>query len=192
MAVVTGSGRVLAVDHGETRVGLALSDEGRRLSSPLVTLRNRGTRSIVAAVAEQVRTHGAVWVVVGDPVSLDGTVGERARRVRAFARRLAAALARESPPVPVFLWDESGSTEFATRLIHERGHTIRKARRRGALDRIAAARVLQEFLDAGCPAVDRVTPDSTADSQPHSSSSPLPAPGLAGPARSPAGEEPRP
>lgn len=148
-------GPVLALDYGDARVGLAASDDLRWIARPLETVRHRGIAALCALVAHRVGELGVGLVVVGDPISMDGTVGPRSLRTRRFAGRLAAAL-----PVPVVLWDEAGSTARAIEVLHLRGSNVRREKKRGGLDRLAAAVVLQEFLDAGCPAGDLVEPAS--------------------------------
>ena len=146
-------GRVLAVDYGDARVGLALSEEMRFTVRPLETLRNRGVVAVCTAIGARVREHGVRLVLVGDPVNADDSVGPRAQITRRFAQRLAAELRREladATPL-ILLWDESGSTEEALVQIRRRGSTGRRERRKGGIDRVAAAIILRDWLNAGAP-----------------------------------------
>lgn len=136
----TRSGRVLGLDLGDVRIGVAISDERRRLAVPLGTVR-AGAPQDLRAIAELVREHDVSLVVVGHPLSLSGERGEAARRAEAFAEALRAAL-----PVPVELQDERLSTVEADRALREAGATGR--RRRRAVDRSAATVILQAYLDA--------------------------------------------
>ena len=151
-------GPILSIDHGDARVGFALSDETASIARPVDTVRNRGTKALVASILERVVADGVRRVVVGDPVSMDGTAGPRARKTRSFAGRLSAALEDAGMNCPVVLWDESGSSAAALDIVHARGGNVRSEKRRGGLDRLAAAVVLQEYLDAGSPEFPVVEP----------------------------------
>lgn len=131
--------RVLAVDYGSRRVGLALSDPGRTLASGLPTLHRQGP--LAEAVAQLARRHEAAEVVVGLPLDMDGSRGAKALEVESFAEDLRALL-----PVPVTLWDERLSTVRAWRVLREAGTRERAGRSR--VDRLSAVLILQNYLDA--------------------------------------------
>jgi putative Holliday junction resolvase len=141
-------GRRLGVDVGKVRVGVALSDPDGILATPLATVaRDMGAaaNSVPADIAELVRLvveHEAVQVVVGLPVRLDGSEGDAAIDIRAYAERLARAVGH----VPVVLADERMSTVVATRRLAERG--VRGKRQRAVVDQAAAVEILQSCLDA--------------------------------------------
>jgi putative Holliday junction resolvase len=139
-----GSGRVLAVDHGQRRIGIALSDELGILASPLCILRPHA-RERVEAVAGLAREHAVSEIVVGHPRTLRGEVGPQARRVERFAEELRGAV-----DVPVRLWDERYSTREATERLAASGR--RSSGRRGQaapeVDAVAAAVILQDYLDS--------------------------------------------
>jgi putative holliday junction resolvase len=135
--------RILAVDGGVVRVGLAVSDEGGRLATPHSTLA-AGPRLAqrIAAVADQA---GAGAVIVGLPRRLDGTEGPEAEMARALADQINAVSGLE-----VELWDERFTTVMAeSALISSRPKRGRRraAGRREATDRVAAAVLLQSYLD---------------------------------------------
>lgn len=132
-------GRVLAVDPGSRRVGLALSDEQRRLASPLRTLDAEPSATLAERVAAVALEVGAVELVVGLPSNLDGSSGEAARSARALVDRL-----KKSTRLPVSLQDERLSSVAAER--HLVGQGIRREKRRGLVDQLAAALVLETFL----------------------------------------------
>jgi putative Holliday junction resolvase len=138
----------LGVDVGKVRVGVALSDPDGILATPLATVsRDLGAaaNSVPADIAELVRLvseHEAVQVVVGLPVRLDGSEGDAATDIRAYAQRLARAVG----DVPVVLSDERMSTVVATRRLAERG--VRGKRQRAVVDQAAAVEILQSWLDA--------------------------------------------
>jgi putative Holliday junction resolvase len=136
------SGRLLAVDWGEKRIGLALSDESQRLAQPLTTLTRRaGKRFPMPPLLEAVRRHEVVGVVVGLPLEPEGTEGPAARAARA----LAADIARRTT-LPVDLWDERLTTARALRTVREMGGTTRD--RKSDVDALAASVLLQHYLDS--------------------------------------------
>jgi putative holliday junction resolvase len=135
------TGRILGIDWGEVRIGLALSDETQTLASPLETLvRRRGKRFPMGRLLELTSVHQPVGTVVGLPLALDGTEAQSA----AAARDLAADFASHSN-LPVELWDERMSTARALGAIREQGGTTRG--RKADVDALAAAVMLQQFLD---------------------------------------------
>jgi len=136
------TGRLLAVDWGEVRIGLAMSDESQVLASPLDTLvRRAGKRLPMARVLELVAEYEPVGVVVGLPLTGEGDEGGSAEA----AREMAATLARRTG-LPLEMWDERMSTARALGAIREQGGSTRG--RKGDVDALAAAVLLQHFLDA--------------------------------------------
>ena len=136
------SGRLLGVDWGERRIGLALTDETRTIARPLATLTRRSgkrfpMRPLLALCAE----HGVTGIVVGLPLDEQGAEGEAALA----ARRLADDVGGRSG-LPVELWDERLTTARARRTVRELGGSTRG--RREDVDALAAAVMLQHFLDA--------------------------------------------
>ena len=135
-------GRLLAVDWGEVRLGLALSDETQFLASPLETLvRRAGKRFPMPRFVEVLEAHRPVGIVVGLPLTGEGGEGASA----AAARELAESVARRTG-LPVELWDERMSTARALAAIREQGGSTRG--RREEVDALAAAVLLQHYLDA--------------------------------------------
>ena len=133
--------RILALDPGTRRIGVALSDPSATIATPLETITAVGGRRAVEQVAALCRRHDVALVVVGWPRNMDGSRGPAAERAEAFAARL-----RETVPVPVELWDERLSTVAAERTLIEAG--ARRERRRETRDRVAASLILQGYLDA--------------------------------------------
>ncbi len=136
--------RILAVDWGERRVGLALSDPTGTLASGLETLEVRGAADAVARVAAVARESEAESVVVGLPLLLSGERGEAARAAEAFAAALAAATG-----LPVATYDERLTSALAGRRMQERGE---RRRGKGRVDQDAAIALLESWLmklDAG-------------------------------------------
>lgn len=140
--MIPSQGRVLALDWGEIRIGLALSDETQFLASPLETLvRRRGKRFPMQAFLGLVGTHHPVGLVVGLPLTPEGLEEESA----IAARTLAAEVERKTG-LPVAFWDERMSTARALAAIREQGGSTRG--RREDVDALAAAVLLQHWLDA--------------------------------------------
>ena len=130
-------GRCLALDVGERRVGLAVCDEEGLLATPLGVLERRGAALDGPRLAATAREQRAVRLVIGLPRTLAGEIGPQARRVQRWAERVAAPLG-----LPLAYWDERYSTqEAAARLAERRG------RRAPPLDAVAAAVILQDYLD---------------------------------------------
>ncbi len=138
-----GAGRVLALDWGTKRFGVALSDPTRLIAQPLTTLTRRaGQRPPVRESLDLIARHDVTLVVVGLPLTPDGEEGEAA----AEARSLGEAVARRSG-VRVTWWDERLSTAAALRAARTAGIRDRDSRER--IDQMAAVAILQHFLDAG-------------------------------------------
>lgn len=136
------TGRILGVDWGEVRIGLALSDETQTLASPLETLhRRKGKRFPLPRFLELTSEHQPVGLVVGLPLS-----GEGQEEVSAIAARDMATTLSGRTGLPLELWDERMTTARALAAIQEQGGSTRG--RRSDVDALAAAVLLQHFLDA--------------------------------------------
>ncbi len=130
----------MAVDAGEVRIGVALSDETGTLASGLVTLRSVGPRKDAQALAALAREHDVGEVVVGLPLRLDGSLGSQAEKVLGFVERL-----RRVVRVPVVTRDERLTSVEADERLAAAG--VRRRDRKARLDQAAAALLLQEHLD---------------------------------------------
>ncbi len=135
------SPRVLGLDLGARRIGVALTDELGLTAQPLATIPRRGGARDLDAIRELVRAHGAARVVLGLPLSPEGERGRAAHSAEAFAERLRAAVG-----VPVELCDESFSTVEAEEVLL--AADLSRARRRQVVDKLAAAIILRRWLDA--------------------------------------------
>jgi putative holliday junction resolvase len=135
------TGRVMGVDVGTVRVGLALSDPTGTLASPLETLKRAKDGSDLDRLVSLVMEHEVTEVVVGEPVHLSGASGASAADAGAYAQ----ALADRIPDVPVQLIDERLSTVTAASHLREGGIDSRK--QRSVIDQAAAVVILQQFLD---------------------------------------------
>jgi putative Holliday junction resolvase len=137
--------RALALDVGERRTGVAISDPTGTLARPLESL-DRGSRGEdFDAVAALVAEHGVDLIVVGQPLGPDGAEGPQAQRIARYAEAMAAHLS-----VDVILWDESLTTVAAEEIMRQNRSEKkrRRARSNGELDSFAAAVILQSYLDS--------------------------------------------
>lgn len=131
--------KILAVDYGDSRTGLAICDEGEILASPLKTLFERDFDRCVEQTAQAAEETHAKLIIVGDPVNMNGTRGERSEKCTLFAEKLRALV-----EVPVKMWDERSSTVTAISYMNEINKRGKK--RKEVLDQAAAAVILDSFL----------------------------------------------
>ena len=134
-------GRVMALDVGGRRIGVALSDTRRVIASPLTTLRAEPRARALAELAKLVRDYEVTDVVVGLPLTLSGEVGPQAKLVQAFADELASAIA-----APVHQFDERLTSVAAERMMLDLG--LRPEQRKARIDEVAASIILQDYLDS--------------------------------------------
>ena len=140
--MLPAAGRLLAVDWGDVRIGLALSDPSQVLATPLETLvRRAGKRFPMPRFLELIAEHAPVGIVVGLPLTGEGEESVSA----AAAREMAETIGRRAA-LPVELWDERMSTARALAAIREQGGSTRG--RREDVDALAAAVLLQHFMEA--------------------------------------------
>jgi putative Holliday junction resolvase len=138
--------RLLGLDIGDRRVGVAVCDELGLLATPLTVIRRASKAEDFAAIAQLVREREADGLVIGLPLSADGSAGPQAQRIERYAAALAEALRAEGVELPIAFWDERLSTQRAQRAMIAAG---RKAEaRRARIDAAAAAVILQDYLDA--------------------------------------------
>lgn len=133
--------RILGIDYGTKRMGIALSDPTGVIASPLKTVDRAKIETVLADIMQE---YAIETIVIGHPLRTDGKRGERAVEVEAFAERI-----EQDFSVSVILWDERFSTQAAERAMHEMDE--KPSRNKAKVDRIAAALVLQSYLDAKGP-----------------------------------------
>ena len=133
-------GRILAVDYGSKRVGIAASDPTRLLARGIATIPNDGY--LIKKLSVVIREQDAVRVVVGMPYAPDGGKGAKAVEVERFIERLTQAV-----DVEIDTWDESYSSARARQAFRETGMKRRKRQEKGRVDEMAARLMLQEYLD---------------------------------------------
>jgi putative Holliday junction resolvase len=120
-----------------------MSDELWMLASPVAVLdRGKGLAPVLDTLAEMARREGVIRVVVGLPLNADGSAGRQAKRAEAFAR-----VTQRVVGLPTELWDERLSTREAEAIVRAQGRSTRRLRQRGEIDAIAAAVILQDYLD---------------------------------------------
>jgi putative Holliday junction resolvase len=133
--------RYLALDVGDERIGVAISDELGALARPLTVLRRESGPGSFRRLAALVSEHQVGAIVVGLPLLEDGSEGEQVRSTRAYVRGL-----RDHVELPVVFWDERDSTHRAEEIMSVNRRS--KRRRQERLDAVAAAVILQSYLDA--------------------------------------------
>lgn len=133
--------RILGLDVGDRRIGLAISDPNGQVAVPLRTLHRIVPDGAAEAIRALVAEEDVEAIVVGLPLRLDGTVGPQAESVQEFVRQLLAVV-----DVPVTLWDERLSTVQAEQLLRRDGRSSRKGK--AEQDALAAAIILQGYLDS--------------------------------------------
>ncbi|MFQ5878378.1 MAG: Holliday junction resolvase RuvX [Acidobacteriota bacterium] len=136
-----GSGPVLALDFGDRRIGVAVSDRLGVAARPVMTLTRSSWDRDLESIDRMAREHGARRIVVGLPLDMNGTRGRRARVTESFMARV-----RRATGLPVIPWDERLTTVQAERALLE--GDVSRARRRQVIDQVAAVIILQAYLDA--------------------------------------------
>lgn len=133
--------RILGIDYGARRIGVALSDEIGLTARGLTVITRRNKRRDIEAIAALVRDCGAEKIVIGYPLRLDGSEGIQCEKVNRFASLLENTL-----HLPIIRWDETLSTKEAEQILIETG--IKKEKRKAIVDRIAAGIILQNYLNS--------------------------------------------
>ena len=132
--------RIMAIDYGDARTGVALSDPTGFLAGQTFLIKSRKQEVVLEELAALVQRQGAQELVMGYPRNMDGTLGPRAEKYAAFARRL-----EEATGLPVALWDERRTTVDAHRILGEQG--VRAKNRKDKIDSVAATLILEDYLD---------------------------------------------
>ncbi len=140
--------RFLALDVGNRRIGVAVSDELGLTAQPVLTLeRRRNTREDLRSIGRLARKYGVAAIVVGNPVHLSGELSPQAKKTQAFAAQLG-----ELTGLPIHLWDERLTTREAHQILYETGHARQEHRR--VVDQVAATLILRDFLEQKAPKTD--------------------------------------
>lgn len=134
-------GRVLGVDIGTVRTGLALSDPDGYLASVLCTIKAEGVHSVAAAIKEKAEEHNVRLIVLGHPINMNGTLGESSARVNKIANEI-----RSICDIPVILFDERCTTMAAINILNLTD--TRNKKRKAVIDNLSAEIILQNYLDS--------------------------------------------
>ena len=132
-------GRLLAIDHGKKRIGLALSDVSRQFANPLEVLTHLKFAVNAQAIAQLIEDEEITGIILGYPLNMDDTEGPRCQSVRQFARNLEAYTT-----IPMLFWDERLSSDIAQDQMLE--GKLRASQRGSKIDKLAALAILESFL----------------------------------------------
>ena len=139
-AVLPAGQRLIGIDPGSKTLGLALSDVGRSIASPLETIVRTKFSVDAARLLSHIREHKIAGLVIGLPINMDGSEGPRAQSARALARNIAKLAS-----LPTLMWDERLSSAAAERVLLEADQS--RKRRAEVIDKVAATVILQSALD---------------------------------------------
>ncbi len=132
--------RILGLDYGSKRIGVAVCDELGFTAQGLTTITRKNRSRDLDAIGALVRSYGVEKIVIGYPLRLDGTEGIQCEKVNRFASRLESSFA-----LPVVKWDETLTTAKADDILMEAG--MRRKKRKDVIDRLAACLILQDYLN---------------------------------------------
>ena len=133
--------RLLGLDFGDRRIGVAVSDELGLTAQPVLTLTRKNPRADLKSLGRLLRKYACTAIVLGNPLYLSGDLSPQAAKTQAFAEVL-----REAFSLPVHLWDERLTSAEAHRHLHAAGRPL--SGHRAVVDQVAAVLILQSFLDA--------------------------------------------
>ena len=134
--------RILALDHGTRRIGVAVSDETRTIAQPLEYIPAEPFADFLERLRQLIREREVDLILIGLPRNMDGSYGPAAQKVQAFVSALSSAIT-----VPIKTWDERLTSAQANRVLIQGG--ARRAERKEKVDKMAAAILLQSYLDGG-------------------------------------------
>ena len=132
--------RILPVDSGDARTGLASCDKYESIASPVGTVAERNQDVLVRKISDKAKELGTEHIVVGLPMNMDGSRGERAQKCEEFAKKLS-----ESTGLEVSMWDERVTTVQAIGILNETN--VRGKRRKAVIDTVAATLILESYLE---------------------------------------------
>ena len=132
--------KILGIDYGDKRTGLAISDALGFMASGVGTVRANGDRALVALIIEKINELGAKKIVLGNPINMDGSHGPRSQKAEAFAEKL-----KEATGLEVILVDERCSTMEAYQYLN--ATDTRGKKRKDSVDTLSAQIILQDYLD---------------------------------------------
>ena len=133
--------RILGLDYGKKRIGMAISDESEIIAMPLGVIQVKSRQQVISDLQQVCADKNVEKIVVGMPLNMNGTKGESAERVMLFVKQIG-----EQISLPFELWDERLSSKAAERVLIE--SDVSRSRRKEVIDKLAAQIVLQSYLDA--------------------------------------------
>ena len=131
--------KILAVDFGDARTGLAICDAGEMLASPVGTITEYNFEKCIDKVSQKAKELEAEMIVVGNPINMNGTEGPRSDKCKEFAQKL-----RKLSGLPVEMWDERSTTVTAIGYLNETN--TRDKKRKAVIDTVAATIILETYL----------------------------------------------
>ena len=131
--------RVMAIDYGDARTGVAISDAGGLIAGFTTVIHSRRSEQVAEEIGKLIQTHGVEELVMGFPRNMDGTEGPRAELYRAFA-----ALIEETAGMKPYLWDERRTTIEAHQILHTSGKKMKQHKKN--VDAVAATLILEGYL----------------------------------------------
>ncbi len=134
--------KIMAIDLGDVRTGVSFSDLSGFIAGRSFTLKHNGATQLLSMLESEIATEKPSKIVLGLPLNMDGSEGERAQKSRRFAQKLEQAF-----ELPVVLWDERGTSITANRILSDAGK--KRAKQKARVDSVAAAIILQSYLDSG-------------------------------------------
>jgi putative Holliday junction resolvase len=135
-------GKYLAIDYGDKRVGIAVSDENKEIAFPRDFLEYSSQKELLAALKGICEAENVTRIILGLPIMMDGSFGDRAKKTQVFHEKLKTTL----PDIPIKLFDERLSTEFAVKSL--RGQGIKAKDQKGKRDAMSAQIILQNYLNS--------------------------------------------
>lgn len=139
---MSSKGKFLALDYGDKRVGMAVSDYNKEISFPRDFLTYTGTKNLIAQLKKFCEVEDISKIILGLPIMMDGTFGDRAKKTQKFFDQLREAM----PDMPIDLFDERLSTEFAVKSLHGQG--VKAKDQKGKRDAMSAQIILQNYLSS--------------------------------------------
>jgi putative Holliday junction resolvase len=133
--------RILGIDYGTARTGLAVSDELGLMAHGIETVRTMGFRHLIEIISAKIKEYGITLIVMGNPINMNGSIGEKSVMIREFAERL-----ESETGVRVILFDERRSTIAAYAILNETN--TRGKKRKSVIDTLSAEIILQNYIDA--------------------------------------------
>src|SRR5882757_5172997 len=134
--------RILALDHGSKRIGIAVSDETKTIAQPLEYIAAEPIADLLTRLKQLIREKEVDLILIGQPRNMDGSYGPAAQKVETFVAVLKSAIA-----VPIKMWDERLTSTMANKVLIQGG--VRRDKRKEKVDKMAAAILLQSYLDMG-------------------------------------------